>query len=430
MITLDTTLKKYEEKGLVGKGNSFLMPHNKPMVDYPRLPFDIFPLDFILAGGVPVNQPVQLVAPMEAGKSLHAYLLARAASRYCIKCLRPLSLCTCGAKLAGKTTLIHTEGLPPERRWFETLQYDIDSYLHMAIPEYGEQGCEMIEAAIAAEDCGLVIVDSIASMRPKAELECDYLEDTMGKHAKMASQLIYRLSSRLSSQFRKGHFVAVVFINQMRAKYNAGRFEAKEGAPGAWSLKHSYRLSMRISQLALKTDAGERDKTTGQKNVLHFSNSLIGESTKQQIFTMGGKCEWKLALEPIKGYKVGQAMDAKLVKDVAEEVGLFVKEGKTYRFKGTRLEFATQEEFLSVLRTGVYNGKKGMDTVFRYIVLQEAKRQELAQRAAQGETVLKAAIPVKQTTRKKGDKRGVQDDEREDGAEGAQNTERDDGAAE
>ena len=390
------------------------------LIDYPRIPSGIFPFDYASGGGIPCNVISQLYGPYQGGKSSLAYLIAKSLSKTCMRCLKPLAMCscaepaidkvcatckkpegecshkaesmelcskcgkspidcTCGTKLRQKTFLCHLEGMPPDDLYFNTLGYDTYENLIIGIPEYGEQACEMIEAAIQADDCGLVIVDSLAGLLPKAEMESAYEDVQVGAQARLIGKLFRRISPILVQEFRRGHLVGIIFINQLRANIGGGKWDPGEKTPGGWASKHGYRLSVRVNQLSVDTASGEKEKADGMKNVGRFSASLLGAESKQQLLILSGKCEYKIVLRDWEGYESGACLDANTCVAIAKEVGLLEKTPKHYELKGTNMCFRVLSDIDNLFRTGQYvnpvTGEvtEGADEVFRYAVLNRAK---------------------------------------------------------
>lgn len=350
------------------------------IIDYPRIPTGIFPLDYSLAGGIPCNVITQLYGPNQGGKTTLSYLIAKSLASTCTRCLKPKAMCKCpeGPK-HSKTFLAHFEGMPPDELYFQTLGYDTTENMIVGLPEYGEQGCTMIEAAVKSDDCGLIIVDSLATIVPKEELECDYEDAKVALQARLIKRLFNRLNVLLTKEFRRGHLVGVIFINQIRTIIGAGRFEPSETVPGGHTAKHGYRLSMRVNQLGLDGDKGEIDKSENMKNVLRFSASLLGPSAKQQMLLLAGKCEYKIALRDYKGYEPGTPLDAGACAGIAKDIGMLEKDGKHYALGKTGMRFRVLSDIDRLFQTGEYVNPDtgevlmtGADTLMRYAVLRHS----------------------------------------------------------
>jgi RecA/RadA recombinase len=402
-----------------------LSPAKENLVDFPRIPTGIFPVDYAVGGGIPCNQPTQFYGPFMGGKSTLAYLTAKSLSKTCMRCLKPLAMCkcaapkfisvcptckkpvgecahksepaevcgtcgksrlacSCGSQLIQKTFLCHLEGLPPDELYFSTLGYHTAGNLIIGLPEYGEQACEMLEAAIRSDDCGLVIMDSIAALLPKAELDGAYEDFQVGAQARLFSRLFRRISPLLVQEFRRGHLVGLIFLNQIRAAIGAQKWEPGEKTPGGLAAKHGHRLSLRLNQLSVDTEKGERDKADGMKNVARFSASLLGAESKQQMLILAGKAEYKIAMRDWDGYESGQCLDVQAAITIAREIGILEKTPKGYDLKGTNLSFRILSDIEEMFRTRRYidgaSGEviEGGDDIFRHVLLVRAKAAAIA----------------------------------------------------
>ncbi len=367
-------VKKYGDSRVMD-GLSELRAMKQNMIDFPRLPTGVFPLDYSLGGGVLLNSATQFFGPPESGKSTAAYLTARSLAGMCTRagCLKPLALCKCDEPLIQKTFLAQFEGTPPDDLWFSTLGYEPDGNLVIGMPDYAEQGCEMIEAAIKSDDCGLVIIDSVGAMMTKAELQSSYEDALVASQSKLLTRLARRLSNLLVQELRRSHLVAVIFINQVRSTIGSIGYGANEGVPGGYALKHCVRLSVRFSQYAA---TGDERSDENVKNVLKTTTSLLSNAAKQQAFIMAGKAEYKLAIAPYRDYPPGRVLDVGTVLKYAKDLGVFVGDSKSnYAFPSLGWEFARLMDVEAVFRTGEHVGLQGADDAIRYTVVQEAKQR-------------------------------------------------------
>lgn len=397
-----------------------LSPNNDSVIDYPRIPTYILPFDFATAGGIPCNVPTQFYGPYQGGKSTLAYMAAKGLSKTCMRCLHPGAKCkcpekafiktcptcgkpidecshksepvelceTCGktrlececkSKLHQKTFLCHLEGMPPDDLYFDTLGYEAEGNLVVGLPEYGEQACEMIEAAIKSDDCGLIIVDSLAGIVPLEEIECAYEDAKIAMQARLLSRLFRRISPMLVKEYRRGHLIGVIFINQIRSNIGGGKFDPGEQTPCGWAAKHSFRLSARVNQLSVDAKAGERDNSDNLKNVGRFSVSLLGSEAKQQMLVLSGKAEYKVTMRDWDGYLAGTSMDANTFIALAKETGLLEKTSSGYEIAGLGMKFRVLSEIEDVFRSRCYTDSttgevmENADDVLKYMVVRRAK---------------------------------------------------------
>lgn len=364
--------------------------------DYSRLPTGIFPLDYALAGGIPFNVGTQLYGPYQGGKSTLAYLAARALSKFCMHCMQPIALCGCETPDIRKTFLCHTEGTPPTDIYFRTLGYESADNMIIGTPSYGEEGAEMVEAAIQADDCGLVILDSLPGIAPRAELESGYEDMQVATQSRLFGKMARRLNAVLATEYRRGHLVAVIFLNQLRTVMGGSNYGPSETCPGGWAIKHFYRCSIRVGQLRGEDKKGEVDKTLNVKNSLRFSASLLGDQSKQQMFLLAGKCEYKVCVrdtDDLAGFEPGAILDSNSVIAKARELGLLEKAGSQYVFEGTDMKFQRLSDIQEVFRTGQYVDCKtgevleNADDIMRFKVIKVARSRALRLLSERGRTV-------------------------------------------
>lgn len=350
--------------------DAFVMTEEDPrprFVDYERLPSYVFPVDYAFGGGLPFNLISQFYGPPMGGKSTLALLFARGLRGTCISCVKPLHYCKCEEPVRSRTVWCSTEG-PPDRYWFDVLGVHVGEDVVVAAPEYGEDACEIIEAAVQAEDCGLVVLDSLAGLVPRKELERSYADLSVGEQARLVARLVGRARLLLTKEYRKGHRVAVLFINQIRSKIGGMTYGSNETTPGGYASKHGYRLSARINQLSAKDDT---DKKSLMASALRFSVSLIGESSKQQLLTLAGKAEYKLGITNEDGYRLGVPFDWPVVLRTARDLGVVRQEGSKY-ILGVK-QYSTLKQLASEID---FNQEKA--NAFRWSVVQKAKEDFIA----------------------------------------------------
>ncbi|WP_255565818.1 recombinase RecA [Mycoplasma sp. E35C] len=151
-------------------------------------------------------------------------------------------------------------------KYAKSLGIDL-SKLIVARPDYGEQGFEIIKSLIKTELIDLIVVDSVAALVPKVEIEGKMEDQTMGTHARMMSRGLSRIQPLLAK-----HNVAVIFINQLREKVGV-MFGNPEITTGGKALKFysSTRLELRRAEILRDVNnnpIGIRSKATVTKNKL------------------------------------------------------------------------------------------------------------------------------------------------------------------
>lgn len=240
---LDTALDQIEKA--YGKGAIMrLGSHTDMQVGF--IPSGSISLDLALGiGGFPRGRIIEIYGPESSGKTtLALHVIAEA------------------QKLGGEAAFIDAEhALDPT--YARALGVDIDSLL-IAQPDTGEQALEIAEALVRSNAIEVLVIDSVAALVPRAEIEGEMGDSFVGLHARLMSQALRKLAGVIS----KSNTV-VIFINQLREKVGI-TYGSPEVTTGGRALKFysSVRLDVRrIETIKVGTDAvGNRTKVKTVKN--------------------------------------------------------------------------------------------------------------------------------------------------------------------
>ena len=189
---LETAMAQIERT--YGKGSIMRLGDN-PDIVVDAIPTGSLSLDVALGiGGVPKGRIVEIYGPESSGKTtLALHILAEAQKR------------------GGEVAFIDAEhALDPS--YARALGVDIDSML-VAQPDTGEQGLEICEALVRSGAIDVVVVDSVAALTPRAEIEGDMGDSHVGLLARLMSQALRKLAGSIA----KTNCI-VIFINQLREK--------------------------------------------------------------------------------------------------------------------------------------------------------------------------------------------------------------------
>jgi recombination protein RecA len=189
---LDTAIAQIERD--FGKGSIMRLGENTDIV-VEAIPTGSLSLDIALGiGGVPKGRIIEVYGPESSGKTtLALHIVAEAQKR------------------GGEVAFIDAEhALDPS--YAHALGVDIDSML-IAQPDTGEQGLEICEALVRSGAIDVVVVDSVAALTPRAEIEGDMGDSHVGLLARLMSQALRKLAGSIA----KTNCV-VIFINQLREK--------------------------------------------------------------------------------------------------------------------------------------------------------------------------------------------------------------------
>jgi recombination protein RecA len=265
-----------------------------------RAPVNVIPtgsiaLDVALGvGGLPRGRVVEIYGPESSGKTtltLHAVANAQAAG--------------------GVAAFIDAEhALDPE--YAKALGVDTDALL-VSQPDTGEQALEIMDMLIRSNALDVIVVDSVAALVPRAEIEGDMGDSHVGLQARLMSQALRKITGALHASG-----TTAIFINQLREKVGV-MFGSPETTTGGKALKFyaSVRLDIRrIETLKDGTDAvGNRTRVKVVKN-------KVAPPFKQAEFDML--------------YGVGISKEGSLI-DVGVEQGIVRKSGAWYTYDGDQL---------------------------------------------------------------------------------------------
>ena len=241
--TLNETLKAIQNK--FGEG-SIMKFGDSPKVDINVIPTGSLGLDMALGvGGIPRGRIIEIFGPESSGKTtLSSHIVAEA------------------QKLGGVCAYIDAEhAMDPE--YTKKLGVNINDLL-ISQPDNGEQALEIVESLVRTGKVDVIVVDPVAALTPKDEIEGDMGAYHVGKQARLMSQALRKLTALVARSK-----TCVIFINQIRMQIGV-MFGNPETTPGGKALKFytSIRLDIRkIAQIKKGEDVvGSRTRVKVVKN--------------------------------------------------------------------------------------------------------------------------------------------------------------------
>ena len=229
-----------------GKGSLMRLGSDKPVYGGNVISTGCFSLDIALGvGGVPKGRIIEIFGPESGGKTtLALHIIAEA------------------QKAGGFAAFIDAEhALDPQ--YAKKLGVDIDELL-ISQPDMGEQALEITETLVRSGALDLIVIDSVAALVPRAELEGDMGDSHMGLQARLMSQALRKLTGTVSRSN-----TCVIFINQIREKIGV-MFGNPETTSGGRALKFYTSIRMdirRITSIKEGTDIiGNRTRVKVVKN--------------------------------------------------------------------------------------------------------------------------------------------------------------------
>ena len=237
-LTLDKLDKTYGKGAVMKMGDSVVE-------DVEAIPSGSLGLDIALGvGGYPRGRVIEIYGPESSGKTtltLHAMAEAQ--------------------KAGGIAAFIDAEHAF-DRFYAQKLGVDIDNLI-ISQPDNGEQALEITDNLIRSGAIDFVVIDSVAALTPKSEIEDEMGDSKMGLHARLMSQALRKLTGSISKTK-----CTVIFINQLREKIGV-MFGNPETTTGGNALKFyaSVRLDIRRSTQIKDTDGGVQGNKTRVKVV-------------------------------------------------------------------------------------------------------------------------------------------------------------------
>ena len=254
------------------------------------IPTGCLPVDIALGvGGLPRGRITEIFGPEASGKTtLCLHVVAEA------------------QKLGGTAAFIDAEhALDPSRA--AAIGVDLNTLL-ISQPDNGEQALEIVETLVRSNAVDVIVVDSVAALVPRAEIEGEMGDSMMGVQARLMSQALRKLTGAIS----KSHTV-VIFTNQMRQKIGV-MFGNPETTPGGLALKFYSSVRIDVRKIAnIKTSTGE---SVGSQHRARIVKNKVAPPFKEAEFDI-------LNTEGIS--VAGSLVDVAVIHEIIVKSGAFFK---------------------------------------------------------------------------------------------------------
>lgn len=290
---LDSALAQIEKQ--FGKGSVMKLGDTAAHMNIETIPTGSLSLDIALGlGGIPKGRIIEIYGPESGGKTTVA-----------------LHMVSEVQKRGGIAGFIDAEhALDPT--YAKRIGVDIDN-LYISQPDNGEQALEITEMMVRSGAVDIIVIDSVAALVPKAEIEGDMGDSHVGLHARLMSQALRKLTGIISKSN-----CAVIFINQLREKVGV-MFGNPEVTTGGRALKF-------YSSIRLEVRKGEAIKQSGE---------VLGNRTKIKVVKNKIAPPFKEAVFDIMfGQGISREGD---ILDLAAENNIINKSGAWYAYNGEKI---------------------------------------------------------------------------------------------
>ncbi len=252
---LDSALAQIERQ--FGKGSIMTLGGENKLADIEATSTGSLGLDIALGiGGLPKGRVIEIYGPESSGKTtltLHAIAEEQ--------------------KKGGVCAFVDAEhALDPQ--YAKKLGVNLDELL-ISQPDTGEQALEIVDTLVRSGAVSMVIVDSVAALTPKSELEGDMGDSSVGVHARLMSQAMRKLTGSIN---RSG--CMVIFINQIRMKIGV-MFGSPETTTGGNALKFYASVRLDIRRIGALKD---RDEVVGNATRVKVVKNKVAPPFKQVEF--------------------------------------------------------------------------------------------------------------------------------------------------
>src|SRR6186713_821251 len=293
MKAVDLAVGQIEKQ--FGKGSIMRLGQKGAIQPIDFIPTGAISIDFALGvGGVPRGRVVEIFGPESSGKTTLALQVIAEAQ-----------------KLGGMAAFVDAEHAL-DAAYAQRLGVDVDNLL-VSQPDNGEQALEIVEVLIRSNSVDVVVVDSVAALVPKAEIEGEMGEAQMGLQARLMSQALRKLTGVVSKSK-----TTLIFINQLREKIGV-MFGSPETTTGGRALKFYASIRLDIRRIA---SLKEGEDTVGNRTRVKIVKNKMAPPFREAEFDVM--------------YGEGISREGDLL-DLAVDKRIVEKSGAWFAYGGERL---------------------------------------------------------------------------------------------
>ena len=303
------------------------------VVQSDRIPTGIFPFDLAIGGGFPRGR-LSIIYGQESSNKTNLALKAIASHQ---------------ALWPKETCIFFDIENSFNGEWAARLGVQVDKLLVLK-PDYAEQAVDMVESFIQAEDCGLVVLDSIAALVTTLEAESSADKAVVGGNSIVVGKLVRKATLGFNQANKEGRSPSLICINQTRFKV-AVMFGDPETMPGGNAPIFASQLTIRVY--------GKNVIDTKVSKVMPMSKNVTFQVKKWKVPIVAANGTFEMVTYGHEGLLPGDANDWNTVSQYLKDYGLLVKKEKGQGWLLDGEEYAT----LQVLRDRLIEDKPfGMKT--------------------------------------------------------------------
>ncbi len=289
MKSLDIALEQIQKEH--GKG-AIMKLGDRPIQKIAAISTGSISLDAALGiGGVPRGRIIEIYGPESSGKTTICLHIIAEAQRN-----------------GGLAAFIDTEHAL-DTSYAQKLGVDVNNLL-ISQPEYGEQALEICETLVRSNSLDVIVVDSVAALTPRAEIEGEMGDSVMGMQARLMSQALRKLTAAVAKSN-----VVLIFTNQLREKIGV-MFGSPETTTGGKALKFYASVRMDIRRIAAIKEGAD---TVGNRTKVKIVKNKVAPPFKEVEFDI-------MYNEGIS--KIGDLIDLAVEKEIIKKAGAWFSYGE------------------------------------------------------------------------------------------------------